>query len=72
MENWIHIRESIDRHIRLLEESDPQKGSPYMEFRDRKLASLMESRRQINQEISDLQFEAETNLTSHIHDTTPD
>lgn len=72
IEQWIHVRESIDRHLKLLEESNPQQGSPFNDLKLKKIASLTDARRQVNQEINDLQFEANRNISSFVHDTDPD
>jgi cell division protein FtsB len=72
IDDLIHIRESIDRHLRLLEDANPLPASPAKELKDKKIQSLSNARREINQEISDLQFEADRNVTSFIHDTDPD
>lgn len=72
IENLIHIRESIDRHLKTLEESNPIPASPAKELKDKKISSLMYSRSEINQEINDLQFVAERNPTSHLHETSRD
>lgn len=72
IENLIHIRESIDRHIKTLENSDPHPASGAREVKDKKIKSLTFSRIHINQEIKDLQYEAERNPMSSVHDTDPD
>ena len=72
IENWIHVRESIDRHLKTLDESHPVNGSPAKELKEKKSASLTECRRLVNEEINDLQFEADRNPTSHLHETSRD